>query len=79
MKCSLSPREIPRLYFLVFPDSCHNTDILNYNSSISLPERSMLEELILCKTPTAGQYRKLLPSRLSNPGEFNFNTILFRN
>ena len=26
-----------RLYFIVYPDSSHNIDNLNYNSSINLP------------------------------------------
>ena len=38
-------------------DLSHNTDILNNNSSINLPGRSILEELILCIAHTAGQYR----------------------
>ena len=36
-----------RLYFIVHPDSTHNTDILNYNLGIVLPGRAILEELIL--------------------------------
>ena len=55
----------------------HSTDILNYNSSIDLPGRSILEELILHIAPTAGQYGKLLPSRLNNTGESNINFIIF--
>ena len=35
--------------------------------------RSILEELILCIAPTAGQYWKILPSRWSNTGGLNFN------
>ena len=66
MKFSLCPKEI------LFPDSSHNTDILNYKASIDLPGRSILEEFILCITLTAGQYRKILPSRLSNTGGFKF-------
>ena len=69
----------PRLYFIVFLDSCHNTDILNYKSSIDHHWRSILEELILRIAPTAGQYWKILPSRLSNTGELNFNIIMFSN
>ena len=64
-----------RLYFIVYLDSSHNTDILNYKSSIDLPCRSILEELILCIALTAGQYGKILPSRLSNTGQLNFNII----
>ena len=48
IKYSRSPREMPeaethgifwgpRLYFIVYPNWSHNTDILNYNSSIVLP------------------------------------------
>ena len=64
MKYSLSLREIQglRLYFIVFPDSSHNTDILNYNSSIDIPGRSILEELIVCFAPTAWQCGKILYS-----------------
>ena len=36
-----------RLHFIVYPDSSHNADILNFNSSIDIPRRSILEELIL--------------------------------
>ena len=67
------------LYFIVFPDSNHNTDILSYKSSIDLPGRSILEELIVRSALTAGQYGKILPSRLSNTGEVNFNIIMFSN
>jgi hypothetical protein len=49
------------------------------NCSIDLPGRSILEELILCITPTAGQYRKILVSRVSNTEELNFNIIMFSN
>ena len=41
--------------------------------------RSILEELILCKAPTAGQDRKILPSWFSNTGKLNFNIIMFSN
>ena len=66
-----------RLYFIVIPDSSHNTDILNYKSSIELPGRSILEELIFRIAPTAGQYGKILPSISINTGELNFNIIMF--
>ena len=81
MKYCLNPREIPgmRQYFIIFPHSSHNTDILNYNSRIDLPGRSILEELIVRIAPTAGQYGKILPSRLSNTEELNFNIIMFSN
>ena len=90
MKYILSLGEIPRakpegisrglwLYFIVFPVSNHNIDILNYKSSIDLPGRSILEELIICVALTAGQYRKILHSRLSNTGELNINIIMFSN
>ena len=36
------------LYFTVYPNSSHNTDILDYNSSIVLPGRAILEKLFLC-------------------------------
>ena len=49
-----------RLYFIVFFDWNHNTDILNYKSSIDLPGRS---RLILCIALTAGQYVKIFPRR----------------
>ena len=45
-----------RLYFIIFPDSSHNTDILSYKLSIDIPGRSILEELILHIAPTAEQY-----------------------
>ena len=64
------------LYFIAYPDSSHNTDILNYNSSIDFPGRSILEELILHIAPTAGQYGKILPGRLSNTGKLSFNIIM---
>ena len=68
-----------RLYFVVFPDSSHNTDILNYKSSINLPVRSILEESILRIALTAGQYMKIVPSRFSNTEELSFNIIMFSN
>ena len=68
-----------RLYFIVFPDSSHNTDIFNYKSSIDLPGRSIQVEFILRIALAAGQYGKILASRLSNIGELNFNTIMFSN
>ena len=64
-----------RLYFIVFPDSSHNSGILNFKSSIDLPGRSILEELIFRIAWTW----KILPSRLSNTGEFNFYIIMFSN
>ena len=65
MKYSQSPREISRpkpkgfflglmRYFTVYPDSSHNTDILNYNSSIVFPGRAILKELILRIALAAG-------------------------
>ena len=53
-----------RLYFIVFPVSSHYIDMLNYKSSIDIPGRSILEELILPIASIAGQYGKILPSRL---------------
>ena len=74
-----SQRDFPRLrlYFITFPDSRHNTDILNYKSSMALPGRSILEELTLHIASTAGQYWKILPNRLCNTEELNFNIIMF--
>ena len=68
-----------RLYFIVFPDSSHNTDILNYKSSINLPVRSILEESILRIALKAGQYMKIVASRFCITEEFNFNFIMFSN
>ena len=41
--------------------------------------RSILAELILHIALTAGQYGKVLPSRLSTTGDLNFNIIIFSN
>ena len=60
-----------RLYFIVFPDSSHNTDIPISKAIIDLHGRSILEEFILRIASTAGKYRKILPSRLSKTGEYN--------
>ena len=83
MKYSLSPRDFPRalaiFHCISHPNLSHNTDILNYNSSIDLSKNSILGELILRIVSTAGQYGKILPSRLSNTGELNFNIIMFSN
>ena len=46
-----------RLYFTVYPDLSHITDILNFffkKSSIVLPGRAILEELIFCIGLAAG-------------------------
>ena len=43
-----------RLYFIVFPDLSHYTDILNYKSSIDLHRISILEVVILRIASTAG-------------------------
>ena len=54
-----------RLNFSLKPDSSHNTDILNYNSSIVLPGRAILEELILCIALVAGAiFSSILPVEL---------------
>ena len=50
-----------RLYFIVFPDLSHNTDILNNNSSIDLPI-GRVDSL----------YCSVSPSRLSNTEELKF-------
>ena len=62
---------------MVFPDSNHKTDILNYISSFDHPGRSVLEELILRIALTAGQYGKILPSGLSNAGKLNYHIKIF--
>ena len=61
-----------RLNFIVCPNSSRNTDILNYKSSIDLPGRSILEELILRIASTAGKYGKILPNRLSILSQIGF-------
>ena len=66
-------------YIWLYPDSTHTTYILNYKSSIDLPRRSILEDLILHIALTAWNYGKILPSRLSNTREINFNIIMFSN
>ena len=67
-----------RLYFIVYPDLSHNTDILNYNSSIVLPGDQYCKIWFLyCSDSWA--IEEILPSRLSNTGELNFNIIMFSN
>ena len=52
------------LYFTVYPDLTHNTDI-NNNSSIVLPGREILEELIFRIATAAGaKFFSLLPALL---------------
>ena len=54
-----------RLYFTLYPDSSHATDILNYNSSIVFPGRAILEELILRIALAAGAlFSSILPPLL---------------
>ena len=88
MKYSLSPREIPRAKPKGFPEGlCYissyfliRVTIQTFSitkSSIDLPGRSILEEVILHIASTAGQYGKILSSRLSNTEEVNFNIIMF--
>ena len=48
--------------FIVFSDYSNNTDIINNNSSIDLPRKSVLEELILRIVLSTGPYGKILPS-----------------
>ena len=43
-----------RLYFTIYRNSSHNTDVLNYHSSIVLSWIAILEELILHIALTAG-------------------------
>ena len=49
-----------RLYFTLYPDLSHNTDILNYDSSIVLPGRAILEDLILRIALAAGAIFSIL-------------------
>ncbi len=76
-----SPRGFPRAQaiFIVFPDSSNNTHILNFNSSIDLPGRSVLEELILRIALSTGQCGNFLPSWLRNTEELNLNIKMFSN
>ena len=54
-----------RLYFTVYPDSSHNTDILNHNSCIVLLGRAILKELILRIVLAAGAlFSSILPALL---------------
>ena len=54
-----------RLYFTVYPDLSHNTEILNYISSIVLAGRAILEELILRSALAAGDiFSSILPPPL---------------
>ena len=53
------------LYFTVYPNSSHNTEILDYKSSIVLPGRAILNELILRITLAAGAiFSSKLPALL---------------
>ena len=76
-----SPRRFPRAQaiFIVFPDSSNNTHILNFNTSIDLPGRSVLEELILRIALSTGQYGKCLPSWLRNTEGLNLNIKMLSN
>ena len=76
-----SPSDFPRAQaiFIVFSDSSNNADIINYNSSIDPPGRSIFEELILRIALSTGQYGKILPSWLRNMEELNFNITMFSN
>ena len=52
-----------RLYFTVDRHSSHNTDNLNNNSTIVLPARAILEELILGIALAAGAiFSSILPA-----------------
>ena len=81
MKYSLSLREILRAQAIIHRLSRLKSQYRH--SELQLQHcpswRSILEELIFCIAPTAGQYGKILPIRLSNTGELNFNIITFRN
>ena len=54
-----------RLYFTVYPNMSHRTDILNYNYSIVLPGRVILKELIIRIALSAGAiFSSTLPVEL---------------
>ena len=81
MKYSLSPRDFPRAQAIFY---CISRLESQYrHSQIQIQQcpssRSVLEEWILSIAPTARQYEKILPIRLRNTGEFNFNIIIFSN
>ena len=60
MKCSQRAKPVgdPEvLGFIVYLISSHNKDILNYNSSIDLPGRSVLEEENLCAVLDLGKFQ----------------------
>ena len=85
MKYYLSPREIPRDFpkAQAISHCISRLESQNRHSQLQLQHcpclRSILEELILLIAPIAGQYGKILPGRLSNTGELNFNIIMLSN
>ena len=89
MKYSLSPREIPRAKSEGLPEGSGyiswyiRLESQYRHSQLQLLHcpswGSILEELILLSALTAGQYGKIVPSRLSNTGDLNFIIILFSN
>ena len=78
---SAKPKEFPEgsgyisLYFLTRV----TLQTFSIKFGIVLPGRSVLQELILRIALTAGQYRKILPSKLSNTKELNFIIIMLSN
>ena len=78
MKYSLSLREIPRAKLEGVPEG---SDFISLciQTQIAIQTFSILVELILRIAPTAGQYGKIMPRRLSNTGELNWNIRMFSN
>ena len=76
-----STRDFPRaeaiFYRISRLQSQYRPSLLQLQHWISW--RSILEKLIFRIAPTAGQYGKISPSRLSNTGELNFNIIMLSN
>ena len=79
MKYSLSPRGNPKGSGYI--SSYIPTQVKIQTLSITTPALTFLEinidSRILPIAATAGQYGKILPSRVSNSGELNFNIIMF--
>ena len=80
MKYSLRPREMPRAKAKGFPEGSGyissyfltRVTIQTFSITSPIPGISILEELILCIAPTAGQYGKKLPSRFSILSQIGF-------
>ena len=71
------PRAQPIFHCISWLESQYRHSQLQLQHCLSW--RSILEELILRIAQTAGQYGEILPSRLNNTAEFNFNgySLLF--